>query len=416
MKKICLSLVGIILAFFVGFGQNSSDTTYKRMDLHVEEVNILSSYYSQTGNHSAITGGIGTQRLTDVSNIVQLKLARYDLYGRKKTVDWELGIDHHTAASSAYVSKTGASATGGTRIYPSVTWKIINDAKRQETGFGLTYSNEYNYKSYGANVSFAKRSIDENREVSLKAQVYFDRVKMIQPSEFAPTESSTPTYSTITTASGRTIRVNSSSEASSGIPSESRNTLDLSYSVSQVINKKLQIALVGDFVGQNGYLGLPFHRVYFTDGTVKVENLPSSRFKLPIGVRANYYLSDRFILRSFYRFYTDNWGVTSHSASLELPVKLTQFVSVSPFYRFYTQTASNYFRPYSEHALTETYYTSNYDYAAMNSQYVGINVRIAPPKGVFGIKNWNMLELRTGLYQQTTGLEAYNLSLNLRFK
>ena len=74
MKKICLSLVGIILAFFVGFGQNSSDTAYKRMDLHVEEVNILSSYYSQTGNHSAITGGIGTQRLTDVSNIVQLKL------------------------------------------------------------------------------------------------------------------------------------------------------------------------------------------------------------------------------------------------------------------------------------------------------------------------------------------------------
>jgi hypothetical protein len=35
-------------------------------------------------------------------------------------------------------------------------------------------------------------------------------------------------------------------------------------------------------VSQSGYLGLPFNRVYFNDNSVHVENLPSSRLKVPL--------------------------------------------------------------------------------------------------------------------------------------
>jgi hypothetical protein len=130
----------------------------------------------------------------------------------------------------------------------------------------------------------------------------------------------------------------------------------------------------------------------------------------------NYFIGDKFIVRSYYRYYTDTWGIHSHTASVELPWKISSFLSVSPFYRYYTQTAAKYFAPYGEHTADDQYYTSNYDYSNFNAQYVGVNFRIAPPKGVFGIQSFNLLEIRAGHYQQTTGLTANNIAMNLRFK
>ena len=71
MKKICLSVVGLFLTFFSSFGQGSNDTTaYKPRKLTFEEANLVSSYYKQDGNNSAVTGGIGTENLTDYSNTI----------------------------------------------------------------------------------------------------------------------------------------------------------------------------------------------------------------------------------------------------------------------------------------------------------------------------------------------------------
>jgi hypothetical protein len=416
MRKLCLSVIGLFLLLFEGFGQSETDSKYKKLTLSVDEVNLVSSYYSQTGNHSPITGGIGTQQLTDVSNVVQLHFSKYDLFEKKHSFELEIGLDHHTAASSAYVSKTGASKTGGTRFYPSMNWKVEDETKGSTIGWGFSYSNEYNYKSYGANLNFSQLSSDRNREFNIKGQIYLDRVKLIQPSEFQPAVT-TPTTQVITSASGRrTTLFSGSSGASSGIPSSSRNTFDVSASLSQVISKRLQVAVLADAVAQSGYLGLPFHRVYLTSGKVAIENLPTSRIKIPVGLRVHYYAGDNLIIRGYYRYYQDDWGVKAHTVSLEAPYKISPFVSISPFARFYTQTASTYFAPYMQHTTTDKYYTSNYEYAQMQSQYVGVNFRAAPPKGIFGAQKFSMIELRVGHYVQTTGLEANNIGLNFRFK
>src|SRR5437764_2833986 len=140
MRKICLSVVGLFLFYFGGWAQSSSSDDYKSMKLKVEDVNIVSGYYMQSGNHSAVTGGIGTQKLTDVSNTIDLKMVKYDIFDRKHSFNIEVGIDHHTAASSAYVSKTGASKMGGTRFYPSFNWEVENEAKKSTFGLGASFS------------------------------------------------------------------------------------------------------------------------------------------------------------------------------------------------------------------------------------------------------------------------------------
>ncbi|MBI3883920.1 MAG: hypothetical protein HY305_06875, partial [Sphingobacteriales bacterium] len=78
MKKICLVIVGLYINLLGAFAQVTDSSQYKIRKLRLEEVNIISSYYEQNGNNSAVTGGIGTQRLNDLSNNIELKLNKYD--------------------------------------------------------------------------------------------------------------------------------------------------------------------------------------------------------------------------------------------------------------------------------------------------------------------------------------------------
>ena len=405
MRKTCLAVLGSFLLFLQSFGQSTSNSSdYKPTSLTFEEANLVSNYYSQTGNHSAILGGEGTQKLNDISNSIDLKFIRFDVQNRKQTFNFGLGYDHHTAASAAYVNKNGSSQTWGSRIYPSINWQVENEAKRTTFGLGAAVSSEYTYHSYGLNGFFTKLSADKNREFTAKGILYLDGVKMIYPHEFQTVTSAQ------TSASG--------SGSSSSIPSKLRSTFATSLSFSQVINPRMQVAFMTDLIAQGGYLGLPFHRVYYnnTDHSVGKEKLPASRFKLPVGVRFNYFAGDRVIFRTYYRYYIDSWGVSAHTASIETVFKITPFVSISPFYRYYTQTAAKYFAPIYGHELGAQYATSNYEYSAFNSDYMGLNFRFVPLKGFLGIKAISMVELRFGHYKQTTGLESNNIALNLRFK
>jgi hypothetical protein len=401
MKKICLTLVGIYLMMLSAFSQDvDKDTSYYTpKPLQIEEIDLVSSYYSQDGNHSPITGGIGTEKVTDLANGLDVQWVGWDTKQQKNTLTAALGIDHHSSASSAYVNKSGASKTGGTRIYPSLNWNIENAKKRASYGVGLYYSNEYNYKSFGLDAEFSKKT-KSNGEFSAKLSGYFDKVKLIYPSEFVQ-------QVTVTSASGGGV-------SKAKIPGRPRTTGTLSLAFSQVINERMQGSILLDGVAQGGYLGLPFHRVYFNDGTPNVEKLPSQRYKLPVGLRLNYFLGDKIILRSYYRYYIDNWGLTSNTASLEIPVKISPFFSVSPFYRYYQQTAAKYFEPYAVHTAADEYYTSNYALSAFTSQFFGIGFRLALPGGVN--KGLNSIELRYGHYTQTTDLVSDVISLALKFK
>ncbi|TWJ02402.1 uncharacterized protein DUF3570 [Mucilaginibacter frigoritolerans] len=435
MKKVYLSLFGFALlcrlnayaqtapdsskhSFSLAVPVKSDSSNYNSRKLHVDEINLISSYYSQNGDHSAVTGGIGTEQVTDVSNGLDLKLAWLGNNRNKNTLSFGLGIDHHTSASSAYVTTTGLGKKDGTRIYPSLDWTVENAKSGNTFGLGTYYSGEYNYKSLGADMHFSIKTDDKNGEFSAKLQGYFDHVTLIYPSEFVTTLTTAPAGSTyITTASGNVVLSSSGGTTSAaGLATSPRNTYTAAFSYSQIINSRLQVMLLADVVTQHGYLSLPFHRVYFTNGKDTIEHLPSSRFKLPLGLRANYFLGDNIILKSYYRYYIDNWGSHSNTANLEIVYKISPFFSISPFYRYYTQSASKYFAPYEEHAPTDTYYTSNYEYAQFQSSFFGAGIRIAPPRGVLGWQSLHDLELRYGHYSQTTGLVSDVVSVGFGFK
>ncbi len=406
MRKISLAIIGCFFHLFGAFAQVGSNDSalYRPRKLTLEEVNLVSAYYHQDGNNSAVTGGVGTENLTDVANTLNLVLLKTDKHNRLYTWAVELGIDHYTSASSDNIDPHTISGPSShdTRIYPSVSWSE-KDTRGNTFGLAGSYSTEFDYKSYGVGANYSRISKDNNREFSAHLQSYFDQWTVIYPIELRP-------------PGGGFSGHGGGSKDPAPNTYKPRDSYSASFSFSQIVNRRLQLALLMDLIYQQGLLATDYQRVYFTDNSERIENLPDHRLKIPLGMRINYFLDDRFIIRAYYRYYHDDWGINGHTASVELPIKLNAFISLSPFYRYYQQTSAQYFAPFASHLPTETFYTSDYDLSNLISHFFGTGIRFAPEKGILNIKHWTTLEIRYGHYIRSTGLHSDIISLNATFK
>jgi hypothetical protein len=403
MQKICLSACLFFLSILSSFAQTAQPDSgsFKTRKLKVEEVNFVSGYYSQDGNNSAVTGGIGTEKLTDISSVLDVSLTRTDFRNRFHTLRLEAGIDHYTSASSDLIDPTTISSASAAdnRFYPGVTWTRRDEEKRYTVGAGLSLSREYDYFSKGASFNFSRFSKDNSREFGLTLGTYLDTWRIIYPIELRSLQTNTGLVA--------------NPEASGSKP---RNSYNVSFSLAQVINKRMQLSLLLDLAFQSGQLATPYQRVYFRDNVVHVEHLPTQRLKIPAGIRFNYFATDRVVLRSFYRFYYDDWGITAHTAELEVPYKLTPFLSLSPFYRFYMQSAADYFAGYQQHGPEQAFYTSDYDLSKFNSHLAGLNLRLNSGSGMLGLNKLNTVEIRYGHYSRSNGLISNAVTLGVTLK
>src|SRR3954464_10899498 len=99
MKKLSLSVLMCFFQLLRAFAQDDS-SAYKERKLKIDAVNFVSAYYMQDGNNSAVTGGIGTAKLTDVANTLEAQLIKTDKRSRVHNRSLEMGIDHYTSATS----------------------------------------------------------------------------------------------------------------------------------------------------------------------------------------------------------------------------------------------------------------------------------------------------------------------------
>jgi hypothetical protein len=434
-----MSVLALYVCFF-GNAQQKSDSEYENRRLKVEEVNFISGYYSQNGDHSAISGGSGSEKMNEISNTLDLRLVKQS-NRYEHAINVNLSVEHRSSASTEYIDKTpegattiansaqgmllqdlspadatsSASSLFGWRFSPYVNWNVKDLSANRTVGLGAYYSYEYDYISLGGEISFVKASMDNNREFSLKGQAFFDRRQMIPPLELRGTDN------TIVTEHDHGVQTEHDEHGEHeehlihfhvSYPWQNKNSYSLNAAFSQVINQRLQLSVLADFAFQEGVLSKPYNRVYFNNGTVYSEKLPDTRLKIPVGLRLHYFAGSNLIFRLYYRFYWDDWGIRANTASLEIPVKITPNFSVSPFYRFSAQTATKYFNEYGAANPEEEYFTSNHDFSKFNSNNFGLNLHLVPG-------NWlifNSIDLRYSHYKRTDGLNANNIAVAFKFK
>jgi hypothetical protein len=468
MKINILSL--FILITGTAFSQdNSKEPVFKKRVLESTEVDFLASYYKQDGSRSAVSGGIGSEKLTDIATniVVSMPLNADDIL----TID--LGISAYSSASSSNINpfnSTGASGGGNpSDTGPSGTpWQASSGASGSDElvsivanyshssdsrnfiwNADVSLSNEYDYTSVGFGGGIASLFNEKNTELSLKVNAYLDQWRPIYPTELDEYSLYGSNFLNQGYFFGVSVLDQNGESSTNYLPSAfkpvttvNRNSFSASVGLSQVLTKKLQVSFSFDVLQQQGLLSSPYHRIYFADkanyyigqakyisnyesssntGVYKladdIERLPDSRFKLPLGARLNYYINDRFIVRTFYRFYSDNWGVQAHTASIELPVKLSDKFTVFPMYRYYTQMASKYYAPYETHLSTEKFYTSDADLARFDANQYGFGINYtdvftAGKIWKFGLKN---IDFRFNHYKRSDNLTAYIATIAVKF-
>jgi hypothetical protein len=161
MKKLIVSVIALFGIFNAKAQENTNNEQPKKLTF--DEANLVSSYYKQNGNNSAVTGGIGTEKLTDISNTIDVTMVKYDKKDRKNKFDFSVGIDHYTSASSDMIDlKANSSAShADNRIYPALSWSRENMNNGTTLMAGVSTSFEFDYTSYGANIGFHKRQRTE---------------------------------------------------------------------------------------------------------------------------------------------------------------------------------------------------------------------------------------------------------------
>lgn len=391
MKKLILILC--VFAFAKSYSQTEQDSTkvYKKRVLETTEIDFLTSYYSQDGDNAAVSGGIGTEELTDVTGtfVVSIPLNDDDIL----TID--AGVSAYTSASSSNIDPfddgsadpfQASSGASSSDLWANLTgsYSHSSDDRNDIWSAKVSISTEYDYFSAGVGGSYTKLFNEKNTELSVKANVYIDTWNAIYPIELRPFgENGDGLNNRLFTQNTITGNTNYNPRFSE-FKDKGRNSYSLGFGFSQILHKNVQGSLALDFVQQQGLLSTPFQRVYFSDVADSfidnfqladaVERLPDSRFKVAVGGRLNWYLNEIFTVRTFYRYYFDDWGITSHTASIEMPVKITDKFTLYPSYRFYNQTAADYFRPYERALSTDDFYTSDYDLSKYSANQIGFGI------------------------------------------
>jgi hypothetical protein len=374
-----------------GFAQKT-DSVYRRKKIPGATIQLVYSHYLQNGVHAAVTGGTGTEKLTVYSPDITFR----------KQVDSSLsyavntGVDVISSASTDKIDFVVSSASKtDTRSYLNIEVNRASKNKRTVIGSSGYFSIESDYMSGGFGLSASRASKDRTTEFSAGFEAFFDdlrwgrlsgqdQLKLVYPSE---------------------LRIKD------WFNDYRRWSYNLNLSLNQTINRRMALALFPGITYQHGLLSTPFHRVYFKDSSAKVEKLPADRFKIPVGIQLNAFIGDRYILRSYYRYYWDNFGIIAHTLEAALAVKLSPAVSIVPGIRLYTQRQSFYFKPYQQHDLATNFYTSDYDLSQFQSYEGSVEVKLnraAKPSALL-----NKSGLRYAFYKRTDGLYAHMLTLLL---
>ena len=377
----------------------AQDSLYVKRKLTAIDIEAYYSFYGQDGNHSAVTGGVGTEELTVNSVGANLAITVDTVH----TVIFETYLDVITSASTDNIDFVKSSASlVDNHLSIQAGYQYTSKDSRWVAGLKYMFGMESDYLSNGFNLWSGYTSRDRSRAISLNFSWFFDDLRW---GRLNPETGHKPT----------TLVYPYELRYKQWFDIFMRYSYNLMLSLRQDVNRRISFQLDLGTMLQQGLLSTPFHRIYFADSdSGVVENLPRQRWQFPLGVGMNAFATRSWVINAYYSYFTDDLGIRAHAISLETPVKLSYRFSLYPFARFYTQTAAYYFRPYGEHLTSDTYFTSDYDLSAFNSIKAGLGIGFYPDARM-GKRRWSFDQLlfRYSYYYRTDGLDAHILSLML---
>jgi hypothetical protein len=389
MKKKYLVLGSFALLPYSLKAQVVKDTLAKKV--RKTEIELVYNHYLQDGNNSAVTGGVGTEKLVVYGPSLTVKKTF-----NKNALSFNLGADIISSASTDNIDFIKSSASEvDARMFTNLTYERMLEKSNASAYGGIGFSIESDYFSIASKLGFTKTDELNNRTYSFQFQMFNDDLRWgrLNPDHYEPVELVYP------------FELRSQEWYSE----YRRNSYNLKLGLTQVINKRNIFGVFPELTYQKGLLATPFHRIYFADDMLAVENLPNQRYKGALALKLNSFVGGRFILRNTINGYVDNFGIQAIAIENETAIKLKPFLVLLPNFRFYAQNGTKYFAPYMEHQSGEEYYTSDYDLSKFETYNVGIGLKHTFHKNRGQVARTFIL--RYNFLYRTNDLKAHSFSL-----
>jgi len=266
---------------------------------------------------------------------------------------------------------------------------------------GVHISNEYDYLSLGVNGNIA---VDFNRKNSTFSAglSYFQDTFTPEggiPKPFASMlvgDSNSSTWGD----EFSTTRINSE---------DTKTTTDILLGFTQVINRRMITQFNYSYSTVDGYLTDPFKIISVVNGADATdsgitqdylyESRPDTRIKQSLYAQSLYHF-DSSVFDISYRYMWDDWDITSHTIDSRFRISLGDAFGtesyLQPHFRFYQQSAAEFYRPFLiDGEPLPTYASADYRIGEMTTFTVGLKYGLL-------VNNGHDLSFRLEYYRQTS--------------
>lgn len=395
MKKRYLLIGGLAFVHAFAKAQKQADSIPPKVTK--TQIELVYNHYIQDGDNSAVTGGIGTEELTVYGPSLKLKKKR-----KNNTWSVNLGVDIVSSASTDNIDFIPSSVSQhDIRYYSNGTFEKNIDKSRLTLIGGAGFSIESDYTSLSAKFGVVKKDKSELKTFSAIFQYFNDDLRWGRFNNREPDEQIELIYPV-------------ELRATEWHDIHKRYSYNLKLGYEQVLNKRNVLGLFPELTLQNGLLSTPFHRIFFSDDSRAVENLPENRFKLGLAVKLNSFVGGSVILKNTLSFYDDDFGISALSFGNETVIKISPIISIMPTFRLYSQSESKYFAPFQGHEPGTRYYASDFDLSEFNSFSAGVGFGYSPARLIRKNIMFSTLIFRYSFFNRSNGLTAHTFSLALQ--
>ncbi|MCH7854068.1 MAG: DUF3570 domain-containing protein [Proteobacteria bacterium] len=179
-----------------------------------------------------------------------------------------------------------------------------------------------------------------------------------------------------------------------GEPTFERDNTRQHYGIglTQILTRNLITTLNVETITDEGFLNNPYRSVRFVDPvsatgySYEPELYPSTRTTNAIGIGARYYLPYRAAIHGDYRFFTDTWGIDSHTVSIGYVHPWGDWTFKAK-YRWHDQTGAHFYRDIFSRSEATNFRGRDKELSPLTSNTFEFGVSYA-----FLKKGWNFID------------------------
>lgn len=265
-------------------------------------------------------------------------------------------------------------------------------ASRDELNLGLNYSQEDDYEAREVSAEYLHYlGANKNQSLSVGFSYQANSIDVVCIENSA--------CDTISGASGMTSDL---------------NVITTEVGFTQIIDQDSLAKASLFYINEDGYLSNPYMNVVRETAPnssivdVVAENKPDTRVAYGATLQYIVALTDWLSSNNRYRFYSDDWDVTSHTVSSELYYALGRFWLFGAGVRFYTQSEAEFY---------EAGYFSDEEYASSDERMRAFEAMSYKVNATYKISEAVSVNVGLNYYDQQDSFNAtyYNVGLKYSF-